>query len=256
MPRKLEKALSPRRVQTAGPGLHCDGGGLYLQVSEAKDGKSLNRSWVFRYWANGKLRDMGLGPLGTIGLAGAREKARAMRAKRLEGIDPIEERRAARAIPASEFITFDQAAAAYITTNEETWKNPAHRAQWRSTVSTYASPVIGALPVRDVDTSHVTTILDPLWKEKPETGSRVRGRIEAVLDWAKVRGHRSGENPARWRGHLDHIYPSLGKAKKSKRARTGRGDHHPALPYPRLRHSSRRCARAVAPLRGPSNLPF
>jgi integrase len=211
--------------------MHCDGGGLYLQVAFAKDGKAINRSWIFRYRVGGKLRDMGLGPLSTIGLAEAREKARHQRAKVLDSIDPIEERRAARAVPAVRLVTFDQAATAYIGEREDRWKNAVHRQQWRVTLRDYASPVIGRLPVRDIDTSHVTAILDPIWKEKPETASRVRGRIESVLDWAKVRGYRTGENPARWKGHLSNIYSSPTAARKAKQARAGRSGHHAALPY-------------------------
>jgi integrase len=230
MPKKVERALSPMKVKTAGPGMHCDGGGLYLQVTEMKGG-GLTRSWIFRYRVGKRLRDMGLGPLSTLGLAEARERARQQRVKRLDGVDPIEERRSARATPAVKLVTFDEAAAAYIAANEATWKNTRHAEQWRKTLNAYASPVIGGLPVGEIDTKHVTRILDKPWQDTPETASRVRGRIEAVLDWAKVRGHRGGENPARWRGHLDHIYPALSAAKKAKRTRVGRDGHHAAMPY-------------------------
>jgi integrase len=229
MPRKLERALSPRKVQTAGVGRHCDGGGLYLQVTTTKNGEGLNRSWVFRYRLNGKLREMGLGPLSTIGLSEARERARVVRTKRLDGIDPIDERRVAGLRPANKLLTFDQAIAGYCAEHEGvTWKNGDQR---RRQFLTHVSGKIGKLALRDIDTSHVTGVLDPIWKEKPELASRLRGRIEAILDWGRVRGHRTGENPARWKGHLDHIYPTRAKAQQAKRERTGRPEHHPALPY-------------------------
>jgi integrase len=232
MPRKLERALSPRKVQTAGVGRYCDGGGLYLQVTTTKDEKGLNRSWVFRYRLNGRLREMGLGPLSTITLSQARERARAMRMKRLDGIDPIDERRVARLRPEATLLTFDQAMTAYFKEHEGvTWKNANQR---RRQFLTHVSAKMGKVPLRDIDTSHVTGVLDPIWKEKPELASRLRGRIEAILDWGKVRGHRGGENPARWKGHLDHIYPTRETAQRAKRERTGRAEHHPALPYAEL----------------------
>jgi integrase len=232
MPRKVERALSPRRAQTAEPGRHCDGGGLYLQVSRAKDGEALNRSWVFRYRLNGRLREMGLGPLSTVRLSEARERARAIRTKRLDGIDPIDERRAARLRPEAKLVTFDQAMQGYFAEHEGvTWKNSNQR---RRQFLTHVSAKIGKVPLRDIDTTHITSVLDPIWKDKPELASRLRGRIEAILDWGKVRGHRSGENPARWKAHLDHIYPARAKAQRAKRERTGRAEHHPALPYVKL----------------------
>lgn len=235
MPKKLERALTPRGVVTAKAGMHADGGGLYLQVTSAKDGLSLNRSWIFRYrLPDGRLRDMGLGPLSTIGLSEAREKAREHRAKRLDNIDPIEERRAARAVPAVKSMSFDEASRTYIAANEKNWKNEKHRSQWWQTIKAYASPVIGNVPVRDIDTNHLTKVLEPIWAEKPETASRLRGRIEVILSWAKVLGLREGENPARWRGHLDQVFAKLSVARKAKRARTGRGEHQPALPYGEL----------------------
>jgi integrase len=174
---------------------------------------------------------MGLGSLSTIGLSEVRDKARALRAKRLDGIDPIEERRKTRAVPPAKLLTFDEAAVTYIADREETWKNRVHREQWRTTLRDYASPVIGKMAVGAIDTAAVTRILDPIWREKPETASRLRGRIEAILNWAKVRGHRDGENPARWRGHLSNVYPSPASARKALRARTGSSGHHAALPY-------------------------
>jgi integrase len=233
MPIKLERALSPLKVKNAKPGMYADGGSLYLQVTTSKDGLRFNRSWIFRYRVAGRLRDMGLGSVDTLSLSEARERAREQRKQRLDGIDPIEQRRALVA-PAVNLMTFDQAAAEVIKSKEDTWTSAVHANQWRETVKVYCSPFVGSKPVRDIGTADVTKIIDAIWKEKPETANRVRGRIEAVLDWAKVRGHRTGENPARWRGHLDHVYSSVAKAKAAKRARTGAGAHHAALPYDQL----------------------
>jgi integrase len=219
MPRILERALSPTFVRTAPPGMHCDGRGLYLQVTERDDGK-LNRSWVFRYRVAGRSRYAGLGPLATIGLSEAREKARTLRQERLDGIDPLEKRKSARiagqqeAVAKAKTWTFDQCARAYIVAHAPGWRNAKHLEQWRNTLATYASPVFGALPVRDIDTALVRKALEPIWSTKPETASRLRGRIELVLDWAKVGELREGEDPARWRGHLDKLLPPTRKVRK------------------------------------------
>ncbi len=230
MPIKLDRALSPLKVKNAKPGMYADGGSLYLQVTASKDGLRFNRSWIFRYRVNGRLRDMGLGSVDTLSLSEARERAREQRKQRLDGIDPIDARRALVA-PAVNLMTFDEAAAEVIKSKEDTWTNAIHAGQWRDTLKTYCTPIVGSKPVRDITTADVTKILDSMWKEMPETANRVRGRIEAILDWAKVRGLRDGENPARWRGHLDHIYPAVTAAKAAKRARTGSNEHHAALPY-------------------------
>jgi integrase len=225
MPRILERALSPTFVKTAPPGMHCDGRGLYLQVTVGKNGK-LNRSWIFRYRVSGRSRDMGLGPLATIGLSEAREKAKTRRQERLDKIDPLEARKSARAaeeVDKAKAITFDEAARAYIKAHEAGWRNAKHASQWRNTLSTYASPVLGALPVRAIDTGLVLKVIEPLWSTRPETASRLRGRIEAILDWARVRGYREGENPARWRGHLSEALPARAKVRKVV--------HLAAMPY-------------------------
>ena len=204
--------------------MHADGGGLYLQVTRAGV-----PSWTFRFMRNGRERYMGLGPLHTISLAEARKRAADARLQKIEGGDPIETRRAKRAAARTEqakVMTFQACAEAYISANEKGWRNPKHAAQWPATLSTYAYPVLGDLPVHAIDTGLVTKVIEPIWSTKSETASRVRGRIEAVLDWATVRGLRSGENPARWRGHLDKLLP-----KKSKIARV---EHHAALPYPEI----------------------
>jgi len=202
------------------PGMHADGGGLYLQI------KNGGASWVLRYKLNGKPHWMGLGPLALYGLAEARAKALDARRLRHEGIDPIDARDKARQrvlLDAAKAITFADAAAAYIKAHRAGWRNVKHAAQWVTTLATYAGPVIGPLPVQAIDTAIVLKVLEPIWTEKPETASRLRGRIENVLDWARVRGYREGENPARWRGHLDKLLPA--------RARVRRVKHHAALPY-------------------------
>lgn len=229
MPRKLSNALTPLAVKNAKPGRHADGGGLHLLVKP-----SGARSWVYRFMLNGKSRDVGLGAAGPGGmsLADARDEAAALRLKVKAGIDPLEERdrEAAHALAAAQAAkvagtTFRDVAAAYIAANEESWRNPKHRQQWRNTLDSYVYPVIGDLPVAEVETAHVLTILEPIWKGKAETASRIRGRIETVLDSAKARGYRQGENPARWRGHLAQILPA--------RTRLSRG-HHKAIAYEQI----------------------
>jgi integrase len=232
MPIKLERQLSPLKVKNTKPGMFADGGNLYLQVTASKDGKRFNRSWIFRYRVAGRLRDMGLGSTSTLSLSEARERAREHRKQRLDGIDPIDARRALVA-PAVNLMTFDEVAAEVIKAKEDEWTSVVHAAQWRDTLKT-CSPLVGTKPVRDVNTADVTKILDAIWKDKPETANRLRGRIEAVLNFAKARGLRDGENPARWRGHLDHIYSSVAKAKEAKRLRIGADAHHAALPYDQI----------------------
>jgi integrase len=234
--------LSDREVRTKGVGLHADGGGLYLQVTTAKvktpnEPPRLLRSWIFRFWDGQRYRKMGLGSLATVSLAQARERAAEARRLREGGSDPIKTKRiqrAALAVAGAKAMTFDQCRDAYIAAHRPTWRNPKHVTQWENTLRTYATPVFGSLPVQAVDIGLVTKVIEPLWTTKPETASRLRGRIEAILDWATVRGHRQGENPARWRGHLDKVLPKVAKARKAKRERTGRDEHHAALPYAEL----------------------
>lgn len=203
------------------PGFHSDGGGLYLSVKP-----SGARSWVFRYFIGGRLRDMGLGAVHTVSLQTARKKALEARQARLDGVDPIERRRRAKAqaeAEAARATSFAECVTAYLEAHRAGWSNPKHAAQWQSTLDAYAAPRLGSLAVGAVDTQGVLEVLQPIWAEKPETASRVRGRIEAILDWAKVRGLRDGENPARWRGHLDHLLPA--------RAKVAKVEHHAAMPY-------------------------
>ncbi|MCO1361320.1 tyrosine-type recombinase/integrase [Burkholderia multivorans] len=200
-------------------GYHGDGGGLWLQVSQ-----SGTKSWIFRYARHGKTRNLGLGPYPDVTLKAARDKATELRGALARGEDPMAERAAAKAQAASR-MTFDQCSAAYIAAHRGGWKNPKHAEQWTNTLATYASPVIGSLDVAHVATQHVVRILerDDLWLKKNETASRVRGRIERVLAWATTRHLRTGDNPARWRHHLDTLLPPPGKVQKEK--------HHEAMPY-------------------------
>lgn len=229
MPRKLSNALTPLAVKNAKPGRHADGGGLYLLVKDTGA-----RSWVYRFMIKGKARDIGLGAAGPggISLAQARTARDVLRLKVNRGIDPLEERQreASEALAAAQAaavagVTFRAVAEAYIAANEASWRNDKHRQQWRNTLATYVYPVMGELPVGAIGTGHVLQILEPIWQDKPETASRIRGRIETVLDAAKARGYREGENPARWRGHIAQILPP--------RARLTRG-HHTAMPYDAL----------------------
>jgi integrase len=211
------------------PGMHADGGGLYLQVT-----KSGAKSWIFRFMINGRARAMGLGPLHTVSLAKARTKARECRELRLDGIDPIEVGRARRTkerLAAATAMTFRQCAEAYIKAHKAGWKNGKHSKQWPSTLEAYVYPVFGDLPVQSVDIGLIMKVLEPIWNGKPETASRVRGRIESILDWARARNYRDGENPARWKGHLDQLLPRKSKVARAVRQAKGKSEHHPAMPY-------------------------
>ena len=217
-----EHKLTARAVAALNtPGRYGDGIGLWLQVSETG-----TKSWLFRYQKDGRARHMGLGALHTVSLAEARDRARQARQLLLDGIDPIEARNAARLAARAEAakgLTFRDCALRYIKAHEAGWRNPKHRAQWRATLETYAFPYFGDLSSAAVDTGLVLKALEPIWTAKPETASRVRGRIESVLDWAAARGYRQGENPARWRGHLDKLLPARRKVRAVK--------HHAALPW-------------------------
>jgi integrase len=223
------KRLSAKAVQNAKPNGKIprfvpDGGGLYLQVSATG-----TKSWMFRYAINGRERQMGLGSLDAVDLAGARQAATECRRLRSQGVDPIEYRDAQRAqarLAAASSMTFNDCAAAFIESEKAGWRNAKHAAQWKSTLDTYAGPVFGKLSVQAVDTAMVLRVLEPIWPTKTETASRVRGRIEAVLAWATARGYRKGENPARWRGHCENLLPKPSKVQKVK--------HHAALPYAEL----------------------
>jgi integrase len=198
-----------------------DGGGLYF-VSRPPNGAS----WIFRFNRHGKDRWMGIGQYPTVTLSDARARATEARRLLIDDIDPIENRRQQRAQTKLQLVrrmTFAQCAALYITSHKAAWRNRKHSAQWDATLKTYAYPLIGGLPVAAIDTSLVMKVLQPIWNAKPETASRLRGRIEAILNWATVSEFRTGLNPARWRGHLDNLLPARNKI--------ARVEHHAALPY-------------------------
>jgi integrase len=208
-------------ARAKGPAVLHDGRGLYLRVTEAGA-----KRWVFRYQLGGRRRDMGMGSYPEIGLAEARQRATEHRKRAHDGIDPIaakEAQRAAERLSTAKGRTFREAAEDFIGRNQAGWRNAKHRQQWRNTLATYAYPLLGELPVATIDAGLVVQVLDPLWTEKPETASRVRGRIEAVLDAATVRGWRDGPNPAQWKGNLAHILPASARVRKVA--------HHAALPF-------------------------
>ena len=178
---------------------------------------------------DGRARQMGLGALHTVSLQEARARARLARQVLLDGLDPIDvkhERRSRLRLEKARALTFKQCADDYLGAHAGAWKNAKHRAQWSATLDAYAHPLIGALPVAAIDTALILKILRPIWQEKPETASRLRGRIERILDWATVQEYRRGDNPARWRGHLDALLPAKTKVRAVK--------HHPALPFVEL----------------------
>jgi integrase len=224
MSRTIGKLTALKVEKANRPGMYADGGGLYLRVTQDNA-----KNWVFRFMLNGRPRWMGMGPVALYGLQEARGKAFDARRLRHAGVDPIEARRDARTkerLEAAKAMTFRQCAEGYITSHRAGWRNAKHAAQWEATISTYADPVIGALPVQAIDTGLVLKALEPIWTAKPETAGRVRGRLESILDWAKARGYRVGENPARWKGHLDQLLPARSKVRKV--------EHHAALPYAEL----------------------
>jgi integrase len=216
--------LRPVDLPRLAPGFHHDGGGLYLDVRAGRGG--VTRAWVFRYTRQGKARTMGFGPLHTIRLADAREKAREARKLLLEGVDPIDAReahRAAQRVSAATTITFRQAAEAYIDAHSAAWGRSKSERQWRQSLTDHVFPVLGSLPVAAIDTGLVMRVLEPIWKTKTETASRVRQRIESILGWATVSGYRHGDNPAQWRGHLENLLPKKTKVRPV--------EHHARLPY-------------------------
>jgi integrase len=198
--------------------------GLLLQVSATGA-----RSWLLRYVLRGTERMLGLGGANVFTLKEARERARAARQLLADGRDPLEAKRTAEAATkaaAAKRLSFEEAAIKYAAQHDKRWNNANHRGQFLSSLRTYAFPVIGDLDVSAVDTALVLKVVEPIWTAKTTTADRVRNRIEGVLDWATVRGHRGGDNPARWRGHLDQVLPARGDIAKVK--------HHPALPYAEL----------------------
>jgi len=230
MTRAIHK-LSSRRVSTVNePGRYSDGGGLYLQARRHLNGKDgLTKSWLFRFMIDGRPREMGLGSIDDVSLAEARQLAADYRKHVREGIDPIDRRAAERAKAKAANVErkkFEWCAEKYMSAHSDSWKNAKHRQQWSNTLKAYVYPVFGDKDVRLIETGDVLEALEPIWSGKTETATRVRQRIEAVLDWATVREFRVGENPARWRGHLDKILAKPSKLHKPK--------HHSALPYEQI----------------------
>jgi integrase len=216
---RLVGKLTARKVATATPPPHrraitlSDGGNLFLQVTRASGGH-VRRSWLFCFERDGVRRSMGLGNVATRGLADARRKARDLRLQLLDGIDPLEAKRRARMAAAAEkakAVTFKQCAEMYVAAHMDAWHNAKHRAQWKSALENYCYPKIGGMAVADIDTDAVILVIEPIWRRIPETASRVRGRIEKILDFATVRKFRSGDNPARYAGHLSELLPSKRK---------------------------------------------
>lgn len=203
--------LTARKAETAKAGKYGDGGGLQFVVAP-----SGAKKWVLRYMSAGKAREMGLGSYPEVSLSEAREKALAGRRLARSGVDPIAERRKDRGVP-----TFGELADQIAKQLSEGFRNEKHKAQWQMTLTVYAEP-LRAKPIDKIETTDVLAVLRPIWQTKPETASRLRGRIERVLNAAKANGHRTGENPAAWRGHLENLLP--------KQSRLSRG-HHAAIPY-------------------------
>jgi integrase len=221
MPKKAKELSAIEVSRLTNRGNHAVGGvtGLYLYVNDAQ-----GRSWVLRTMVAGKRKHLGLGGYPSVTLAQAREKARAAREQVVGGLDPIHERKevaSALRVQQATRRTFSEVAGAYITFQEPAWKNAKHRNQWSSTLETYAFPIIGQLSVDAITEHHVIAVLEPIWTNKTETASRLRGRIESILDWARVRGHRDGDNPARWKGHLDKVFPAQSQIRRVQ--------HHQAL---------------------------
>ncbi|PWK55527.1 tyrosine-type recombinase/integrase [Silicimonas algicola] len=221
MPKKAKElsAIEVKRLAHPGKGINATfavGGvdGLLLQITPTDA-----RSWLLRYSAKGKRRHLGLGPYPDVTLAGARERARDARDKLWQGVDPLEERRAAKAALAAaekRGLTFAKAADRFLAAKLGEFRNEKHKAQWRATIDTYAAPKIGDMLVDDIKVQDVLRVLEPIWTTKTETASRLRGRIESILAWATVAGHRTGDNPARWKGNLDAILPKPGKVARGE----------------------------------------
>lgn len=237
MARAINQLAAVRVRNLKEPGRYADGGNLYLQITDAGV-----KSWLFRFMLRGKAREMGLGPVRDVDLKTAREKAADCRKKLLDGIDPIEANKAAQAeakAGAAGSVTFREAAETYIEAHRAGWRNAKHVEQWRATLGLVPPKKRGskaasydamqefiALPVATIDTGHVLKVIEPIWARRTETASRLRGRIEAVLNWAATRNYRKGENPARWRGHLENLLPHRSKVRRVQ--------HHAALPYAKI----------------------
>jgi integrase len=225
MASKLNKLSNLAVTRLKKDGIYSDGGNLYLQIR----GDGEYKSWLFRYMRHGESHDMGLGPLHTVSAADARAKAQKCRTMLLNGITPLDAKKdeaAAARQAATKGTTFEACATAYIDAHKASWKQERHADQWNQALAKHAYPTIGKLPIQSVDTDLVLKVLQPIWEEKTETAKRLRGRIESIIDWAKVKGYRQGENPARWRGHLDNLLASPNKLINV--------EHFAALPYAKV----------------------
>jgi integrase len=224
MARQQQRLSAMQVSKLTKPGLYGDGGGLTLQISATGA-----KSWLFRYMIAGKPFGMGLGPTHTVSLAEARHRALDARKLLLDDINPLaakKQNRIAAALANAKMMTFDQCAEAYILAHKAEWKNAKHGDQWTNTLNTYASPFFGHLPVAEIDTGLIVKCLAPIWECKTETASRVRGRIESVLGWATTSGYRAGENPARWKGHLENLLATISKSSRTRNL--------PSLPWQRI----------------------
>ncbi len=231
MARTMNKLTAKEVEKKTAPGLYGDGGGLTLQITKAGV-----KSWLYRYMINGKAYGMGLGPAHTITLADARQKAAEARKLVIEGINPLEAKRQRKLdaeMVKARLMTFDQCADTYIEAHRASWRNAKHADQWTNTIATYVSPLIGPMPVAQIDTAMVVKVLtqpddmgQQFWQSKNETASRVRGRIESILGWATTSGFRSGDNPARWKGHLENLLATISRAQRIK--------NHPSLEWTRM----------------------
>ena len=234
MAKKIERLSAVQVTKLSKPGYYADGLGLYLQVAVGG-----SKSWIYRFTKGTrvnskgltvpKAHEMGLGSAAVFSLAEARERANVQRKIKADGLDPLavkNERLLADSLIAAKVTTFDAAAARYIAAHAGGWRNVKHGEQWRNTLSTYASPVIGKLPVSTINTALVMRVLEPIWSTKTETAVRLRGRIEKILDWCRVQGFRTGDNPAQWRGHLDKLLPAPNKVADKA--------NQPALPWQKM----------------------
>src|SRR3954454_22399679 len=214
MARAISRLKAVTVARATKPGLLADGAGLYLRI-----GPTGAKSWIFRYRRDGKLHDMGLGPFHTVSLAEAREKAQECRKLRLQQIDPIRARKAGQTearLAAASSVSFRECADRYVAAHRAGWRSAKHPKAWTGSLAAYVHPVLGDLPIQTIDTALVLKAVEPIWTEKPDTASRVRGRIESVLDWATARDYRQGENPARWRAHLENLLPNRSKVRRVK----------------------------------------
>jgi integrase len=219
--RSLHRLSAVKVTNLKQPGYYADGGNLYLRVAPGG-----SKGWIFRFASAGRTRDAGLGSYPTVSIIRAREAARRCREMVAAGVDPIEARkrdRQAALVASAKTMTFEQCAKAFIASHSAAWRSVRQPRLWSATLADYVYPAVGTLPVSAIDTPLVRRVLEPIWVKKPETASRVRARIERVLDWAKVHGYREGENPARWRGHLDNLLPNWRKVRAVQ--------HHSAMPY-------------------------